>query len=127
MSTGPFDGWVGHIPPGEKERVVSGIRNALAGRGQSWSDEYRQRAREGRYLFVYDRGYIIRDSSGKAIRMVGCMVDVTTRRESEQQLLDREQRQKLIAQLGQRALTDPDADTLMFNAVRFVSETTAFE
>ena len=127
LSTGPFDQWVERIHPEEKERVVSGLRSAQAGGGQFWSDEYRLRARGGKYLFVYDRGYIIRDANGKAIRMVGCMVDVTTRRESEQQLLDREQRQKLIADLGQRALADPDADALMCNAVRLVSETTGFE
>jgi diguanylate cyclase (GGDEF)-like protein/PAS domain S-box-containing protein len=127
LSTGPFHRWVSRVHPEEKERVVSGISSALAGGGQFWSDEYRLRARGSKYLFVYDRGYIVRDAKGKAVRMVGCMVDVTTRRESEQQLLDREQRQKLIADLGQRALADPDADALMFNAVRLVSETTGFE
>ena len=40
---------------------------------------------------------------------------------------EREQRQKLIADLGQRALADPDADALMENAVRLVSETLGFE
>jgi len=126
-STGRFDEWMSRVHPSEQERVITGVRSALAGNGQSWSDEYRLRARGGRYLFVYDRGYIIRDAEGKAVRMVGCMVDVTTRRESEQQVLDREQRQKLIADLGQRALADPDADSLMTNAVRLVSETTGFE
>ena len=47
--------------------------------------------------------------------------------EAEQQALLREQRQKLIADLGQRALADPDADALMDNAVRLVSETLGFE
>jgi diguanylate cyclase (GGDEF)-like protein len=44
-----------------------------------------------------------------------------------QQALEREQRQKLIADLGQRALADPDADSLMTNAVRLVRETLGFE
>jgi diguanylate cyclase (GGDEF)-like protein/PAS domain S-box-containing protein len=127
LSTGPFGHWMSRIHPEEKERVLTGIRGALAGGGQFWSDEYRLRARGGRYLYVYDRGYILRDAQAKAVRMVGCMVDVTTRRESEQQVLDREERQKLIADLGQRALADPDADALMSNAVRLVSETTGFE
>ena len=47
--------------------------------------------------------------------------------EAEQQALLREQRQKLIADLGQRALADPDADALMENAVRLVSEALGFE
>lgn len=48
-------------------------------------------------------------------------------RVSEQQALEREHRQKLIADLGQRALADPDADALMQNAVRLVNETLGFE
>ena len=48
-------------------------------------------------------------------------------RDSEQQALEREQRQKLLADLGQRALADPDADALMENAVRLVNETLGFE
>ncbi len=48
-------------------------------------------------------------------------------RESEQQALEREHRQKVIADLGQRALADPDAEALMDNAVRLVSETLGFE
>lgn len=51
----------------------------------------------------------------------------SARREAEQQALEREQRQKLIADLGQRALADPDADALMENAVRLVSQTLGFE
>src|SRR5581483_4881699 len=39
------------------------------------------------------------------------------------QALEREHRQKLIADLGQRALADPDADALMANAARLVGET----
>jgi diguanylate cyclase (GGDEF)-like protein len=48
-------------------------------------------------------------------------------REAEQEALVREHRQKLIADLGRRALADPDADALMENAVRLVSETLGFE
>jgi diguanylate cyclase (GGDEF)-like protein len=48
-------------------------------------------------------------------------------RESEQHALEREHRQKVIADLGQRALADPDAEALMENAVRLVSETLGFE
>jgi diguanylate cyclase (GGDEF)-like protein len=48
-------------------------------------------------------------------------------RESEQQALEREHRQKVIADLGQRALADPDSETLLENAVRLVSETLGLE
>lgn len=126
-SSVPFGTWMDLVHPDEKDRVLAGIRGALAGDGQLWSDEYRLLSRDGNYLYVHDRGYIIREPQGRAIRMVGCMVDVTARHEAQQQALERERRLKLIADLGQRALADPDADTLMANAVRLVSETLGFE
>ena len=127
VSTGPFESWMIRVHPSDSERVLAGLNSARDSDGRSWSDEYRLRIRGGSYIYVYDRGNIIRDTNGKAVRMVGCMVDITARREAEQQALMREQRQKLIADLGQRALADPDADALMENAVRLVSETLGFE
>jgi diguanylate cyclase (GGDEF)-like protein/PAS domain S-box-containing protein len=126
-SSGPFDAWMSRIHPDEKTRVLADIRSALTGEGQFWNDEYRLLARDGNYLFVHDRGYIIRQEHGVAVRMVGCMVDVTARRAADQQALERARRQQLIAELGQRALADPDADTLMENAVRLVGEALGFE
>ena len=127
VSTGPFESWMIRVHPNDSERVLAGLNSARDSEGHFWSDEYRLRIRGGSFLYVYDRGNIIRDANGKAVRMVGCMVDITARREAEQQALEREQRQKLIADLGQRALADPDADALMENAVRLVSETLGFE
>ena len=127
VSTGPFESWMIRIHPNDSERVLAGLNTARNSDGRFWSDEYRLRVRGGSYIYVYDRGNIIRDTDGRAVRMVGCMVDITARREAEQQALVREHRQKLIADLGQRALADPDADALMDNAVRLVNETLGFE
>ena len=40
----------------------------------------------GEYAYVVDRGIIIRNNEGKAIRMVGAMTDITYRREYEKSL-----------------------------------------
>ena len=51
--------------------------------GGNWQDEYRFRRKDGTYALVADRGWMVRDASGKAIRMVGAMQDVTERKASE--------------------------------------------
>lgn len=124
---GTFDSWMRHVHPDDCERVLQGLHAARAGSGQSWSDEYRLQVQSGRYLHIHDRGYIIRDAAGKALRIVGCLEDITARRQAEQQASERERRQRRIADLGQQALADPDSDALMANAVRLVSETLGFE
>lgn len=57
-----------------------------------WWDEYRLRRKDGSYAFVHDRGFVIRDGAGKAVRMVGGISDVTRRKEAEEKL-ERSRRQ----------------------------------
>ena len=51
-----------------------------------WTDEYRYQKQNGAYAHVADKGLIIRDDTGKAIRMVGAMQDITRRKKEEQRL-----------------------------------------
>ncbi len=48
-----------------------------------WEQEYRFRKLDGRYAVVYDRGYIIRDKAGNAVRMIGATQDITKMKENE--------------------------------------------
>ncbi|MGE0741518.1 MAG: PAS domain S-box protein [Hyphomonadaceae bacterium] len=80
------DSWVRHIHPDDVERVDRDIHAVIDGDGEKWSDEYRFIRANGSVAQVADRGFVIRDSEGRAIRMVGSMVDVTEQRELEAQL-----------------------------------------
>jgi len=44
-----------------------------------WEEDYRFLKANGEYAFVHDKGFIIRDKNGKAIRMIGATQDVTER------------------------------------------------
>ncbi|RMQ51065.1 Signal transduction histidine kinase [Pseudomonas cichorii] len=70
-----------HIHPEDRERVVAGIARAVESDATLWEDEFRYRAADGSYITVLDRGSIIRDANGTAIRFVGVMQDVTARNE----------------------------------------------
>jgi PAS domain S-box-containing protein len=59
-----------------------------------WEDEYRFLKKDGRYAYVFDKGYIIRDAQGKAIRVIGATRDITDRKESEALLLELNNRLK---------------------------------
>lgn len=48
-----------------------------------WEQEYRFKKLDGDYANVYDRGYIIRDNAGNAIRMIGATQDITRMKENE--------------------------------------------
>lgn len=63
--------------PEDRDRVISGMSEALQGSETFWEDRFRYRDARGQYRHVHDRGSIFRDRSGKALRFAGVMQDIT--------------------------------------------------
>ncbi|MBE9093215.1 EAL domain-containing protein [Tychonema sp. LEGE 07203] len=76
--------WWLNIHPEERERVKSSFNKTMISDAQCWSEEYSFRRADGGYVFVLDRGYIIRNESGKAVRAIGTMMDITQRKQAEE-------------------------------------------
>jgi PAS domain S-box-containing protein len=87
-----IDSWYNRIHPEDRDRVIPGIHRLIAEAGTDWSDEYRFLCKSGRYAYVLDRGHVVRNAAGKAVRMVGGMRDLTERREAEAALAESEER-----------------------------------
>jgi PAS domain S-box-containing protein len=88
--------WKAAIHPGEREEVLSDLVRTLNDPLVTvWKKEYRIRKKDGKFCFVYDRGHILRDESGRAVRMVGLMQNITERKLLEQEL--EEQRKQTLA------------------------------
>jgi PAS domain S-box-containing protein len=87
-----FDFWSKRVHPEDRDRIIADIRRTIAGDGAVWSAEYRFLCKDGRYAHVLDRGHVIRNSEGKAVRMVGGMRDLTERKEAEAALRESEER-----------------------------------
>lgn len=81
-----IDLWLSLLHPDDQDRVFAGLTHAVDGDGEYWEDEYRFIRADGTERHLVDRGYIIRDVSGKALRVVGRLMDVTERRELEERL-----------------------------------------
>jgi PAS domain S-box-containing protein len=80
-----IDWWSEHLHPEDRERVVRGIQAVIDGDGAHWTDEYRFQRADGSYIIINDRGYVVRDAGGKAVRMVGALQDITERKVAEQE------------------------------------------
>ncbi|WP_375464231.1 PAS domain-containing protein [uncultured Methylobacterium sp.] len=87
--------WLGQIHPEDRDRVARGIQAVIDGGGETWTDTYRFRRSDGSDAAVIDRGYLIRDDAGRAVRMIGAMLDVTRQNETEQRLRRSEERLSL--------------------------------
>ncbi|MEA5572472.1 PAS domain-containing protein [Calothrix sp. UHCC 0171] len=87
--------WRDRIHPKDKRRIISDIQSVIDHKQQVWSNEYRFRCADGSYAYIFDRAYVVRDSSGKPIRVIGAMMDISERKRVQEQL----QRQNLRSQL----------------------------
>ncbi|MET0271114.1 MAG: PAS domain S-box protein [Sphingomonas sp.] len=79
--------WIDHIHPDDRARIDASIHATIDGTGTDWSDEYRFRRADGSYADIRDRGYVLRDEQGRAVRMIGAMLDQSERKAVERRLL----------------------------------------
>lgn len=86
------DWWIERLHPDDKARVMDSVKEALESESLNWGGEYRYRRGDGSYAHILDRGRIIRDENGKAVRMIGSEMDITDRVASEQALHQSEDR-----------------------------------
>lgn len=86
--------WVKHIHPDDRERTVQSILAVINGTGEHWHAEYRLVRLDGTVVNIADRGFVIRDAGGNALRMIGSMSDISTRVAMEERI---RQSQKLEA------------------------------
>ena len=87
------------VHPDDRARVEHGLDTARASLAASWKAEYRFRRSDGTYIHVEDRGYFLRDATGRAYRMLGAMRDVTALR----MLLESEHQARSDAEAASRA------------------------
>lgn len=85
-ATSSFDWWRSHVHAEDRVRVEPGLLGTIQGGGSSWRDEYRCVRSDGTYVNILDRGYIVRDDKGTAVRMIGAMTDMTGQARSENAL-----------------------------------------
>lgn len=78
--------WLDHIHPDDRSRVERSYRDYLKSGQGLWEQDYRMLRADGTYAYVQDRGRAFHDAKGRVVRMVGAMVDVTSRVKAEEEL-----------------------------------------
>ncbi len=93
--------WVERVHPDDRERVHDSFFAVVNNPELDvWRDEYHFLKTDGTYADVLDRGYVLRDEKGKAIRMVGAMQDITAHKKAEKALLQAKKAESLEHMAG---------------------------
>jgi PAS domain S-box-containing protein len=88
---GNQDFFIDHLHPDDRDRVRS-LQAAARETGEPLDIEYRLRAKDGRYVWLWDSYTVVRDASGAPWYSQGFALDVTARKRAE------EDREELLAQ-----------------------------
>ncbi|WP_292387950.1 PAS domain-containing protein [Methanosarcina sp. UBA5] len=93
--------WLEHIHPDDREKVIEKVRLFFE-RGGRLREEFRFRRKDGNYIYVEDRGVLLRDEEGSAYRLIGVMKDITKLKLIQESLERSEERYRIAAeQTGQ--------------------------
>ncbi len=106
--------WRSIVHPDDFKSVESHLNDTLAGTDQFWTQEVRVRKQDGTYAYIVDKGFIIRNSAGEPIRLIGAFQDISVRKAAELELMEVNQRLgraneelKIFAALASHDLREP--------------------
>jgi PAS domain S-box-containing protein len=100
-----FDDWAALIHPDDFETVTEIWQAHLNQQTPYYSAEYRIRCRNGAYTWILARGQALWDDTGRPVRVVGSMTDISDRKSNEAQRKEAEIAiRTLNADLEQRVL-----------------------
>jgi len=80
--------WMRLMHPDDRPRMAAFVTELLATERQTCSFEFRFRHRNGHDVPVLSRGYVLRDSAGRALRVSGTTTDLTERKNAERRIYE---------------------------------------
>jgi len=78
--------FIERVHPDDLERVEAVIAEMRSSSRERFEEEFRMRHKEGHFVDIVSRGYLVRDATGSAVRMTGTHTDVTELRAVQAQL-----------------------------------------
>lgn len=78
--------WFDKIHPEDSIKMSVKLYSFLEQKTEKWQDEYRFKCADNTYKYVLDKGFLLKDKNGKAVRMIGAIQDITKQKEEEQRL-----------------------------------------
>ncbi len=113
-------GWE-RVHPEDRERAISKVLTHLAGGANTFSDEFRCLCADGSFKYILNKIFVMNDSkTGKPIRLIGAIQDITQQKEKELQL--RELNETLKERAEQLATSNTELERFAYVASHDLQE-----
>lgn len=125
MASGSFDGtieaYLQCIPASDCYRVTQELV-AVIEQGSDYRIEHPISRPDGTEGWVSSQGVVLRDETGKAVRMTGIVMDITDRKQAELTLQKQAKREQLVAEIAQRIRQSLNLEEVLNTAVAEVRQ-----
>ena len=92
-----IEDWNDRIHPDDRLQVLADLQAHVSGKVPVYSNEHRGRCKDGGWKWVLSRGAVIaRTEEGRALRMLGTHMDITSRKQTEVALLEANRFQQAV-------------------------------
>lgn len=106
--------WEHIVHPDDQRRVNQAFDNVIKANSDTYDIEFRLKHKDGHYVPVLSRGFIMRDANGKPVRVSGTNTDLTERRLAEAKLNESELRYRLLIETANDAIVVAQGNSLKF-------------
>ncbi len=100
--------WIKHVHPEDRRRVLK--RSELPWPEDHQTFEYRFLAKDGAYRWMHDEVKLVRDPKGTPVEIAGAWMDITARRQMEQELQEAHNRLQTLIQAAPLPIVVVDLD-----------------
>jgi diguanylate cyclase (GGDEF)-like protein/PAS domain S-box-containing protein len=108
---GNFEEWLTLLHPDDRDFVIEAIKKQIAGDPAYQVFEYRERHRQGHWVWIECRGACVeRDETGAPARVVGTDTDITARKRSEEMLEQLSRRLDLALEITRIGVFEADLE-----------------
>jgi PAS domain S-box-containing protein len=94
-----YEEWETRLHPDDRKRVLAAQRAYLDGHQPEYVLEFRLRHKDGTYRWIHTRGAVLRDATGRRTHLIGYHLDITERKQLEDQYRQ-SQKMQVVGQLA---------------------------
>jgi diguanylate cyclase (GGDEF)-like protein/PAS domain S-box-containing protein len=113
--------WTSLLHPDDRERALAQETDDHLGNRDTAPVEYRMQPREGQVVWIHDEAVLEADEDGIPV-WHGVLYDVSSRKETENELQRALSQQAVVARLGERAMQNSDPQEMMEAAAELIGK-----